>query len=223
MYQILEIMAGLAAPGPDFLDKTFMWLKVQLISELFFYTGLTAVKLAFLLFFKRLGHNVNRFNWFWWPVVGFVLAQYFICIGTVEYRCLLPTVQDLVGYCSTRESGDFTSVTLKFNCAMDVLSDFLSKSTFVLAAANLITDCFGRQLSSSRSGFCGTYELPLPRNSPSSACSRSRLSPWPSPLHVRLIWLPQPGITVSLTRAISGCGLLSSHALVSYPPTCTQP
>ncbi len=215
MYMILQVMAGLAAPGPDFFDKTFLWLKVQLISELFFYTGLTAVKMAFLLFFKRLGHNVNRFDWFWWPVVGFVLAQYFICIGTVEYRCLLPTVEDLIGFCSTRESGDFTSVTLKFNCAMDVLSDFFSKSVFALAPAYLMTDCFGWQSSSSRSGFCGMSESRLPKNSPSSACSRSLSSPWPSPLHVRPTWLPQLGITVSLTRAISGCGLPSSHVSVS--------
>lgn len=221
MYKILEVMAGLAAPGPDFFDKTLVWLKVQLISELFFYTGLTAVKMAFLLFFKRLGHNVNRFDWFWWPVVGLVLAQYFICIGTVEYRCLLPTLEDLAGFCSTRQSGDFTSVTLKFNCAMDVLSDFLSKSVLALAAAYPMTDCFGWQSSSSRSGFCGTSELRLPKSSPSSACSRSRSSPWPSPLHVRPTSLLQPGITVLLIRAISGCGLPLSHALVSYPLTGT--
>ncbi|KAK3293113.1 uncharacterized protein B0H64DRAFT_403529 [Chaetomium fimeti] len=125
MYEILEVMAGLAPPTPDFADKTLRWLKVQLIAELFFYTGLTAVKLAFLLFFKRLGHNVNRFNWFWWPVVIFVVAIYAVCLGTVEYRCLLPSIEDVTGYCSSPELGNFTAITLKFNCAMDVFSDFL--------------------------------------------------------------------------------------------------
>ncbi|KAK3302915.1 uncharacterized protein B0T15DRAFT_258943 [Chaetomium strumarium] len=125
MYQVLQVMAGLAPPGPGFIDKMLLWLKVQLISELFFYTGLVAVKLAFLLFFKRLGHNVNRFDWFWWPVFGFVLAVYAVNLGTVEYRCLLATVEDVVGYCSSRQSADFTAITLKFNCAMDVFSDFL--------------------------------------------------------------------------------------------------
>lgn len=125
MYQILEVMAGISPPTPDFFDKVLLWLKVQLIAEIFFYTGLTAVKLAFLLFFKRLGHNVNRFEWFWWPVVGFVLAIYAVCLGTVEYRCLLPTVEDIMGYCASKEASAFTALTLKFNCAMDVLSDFL--------------------------------------------------------------------------------------------------
>ncbi|KAK4460393.1 hypothetical protein QBC42DRAFT_348055 [Cladorrhinum samala] len=125
MYKILPVLGGFAAPGADFVDKTLTWLKVQLIAELFFYTALTAVKLAFLLFFKRLGHNVDRFKWFWWPVTVFVVATYAVCLGTVHYRCLLPTFEDVVGYCASKESGDFTVVTLKFNCAMDVLSDFL--------------------------------------------------------------------------------------------------
>ncbi|PSR75301.1 hypothetical protein BD289DRAFT_399406 [Coniella lustricola] len=125
MYEILDVEAGLAAPGVDFIAKTELWLKVQLISELFFYTSLTSVKLAFLLFFRRLGANVHHFSLLWWPIVALVGILYIICIGTVEYRCLLPKLEDITGYCSSKTSGDFTVITLKFNCAMDVLSDFL--------------------------------------------------------------------------------------------------
>ncbi|KAK3986952.1 hypothetical protein QBC44DRAFT_332243 [Cladorrhinum sp. PSN332] len=124
MYDILKVMAGLAPPGPNFVDQTLMWLKVQLIAELFFYTSLAVIKLAFLLFFKRLGTNVNRFNWFWWPVVVFVVIVYAVSLGTVEYRCLLPTFEEVMGYCSSQKASNFTALTLKINCALDVISDF---------------------------------------------------------------------------------------------------
>jgi hypothetical protein len=123
MYEVLAVEAGLAAPGADFLERGLLWLKVQTIAELFFYTTLAAVKFAFLVFLKRRGRHVHRFNWLWWPVVTLILVFYVLCIGTVGYRCAHP--EDLEGYCSAR-SADDTLAVLMVTCVLDVVSDFLS-------------------------------------------------------------------------------------------------
>ncbi|KAK3946142.1 hypothetical protein QBC46DRAFT_402509 [Diplogelasinospora grovesii] len=155
MYQILNVAAGLEAPAADFFDKEFLWLKVQLSAEILFYTSLTAVKLAFLFFFKRLGNNVNRFNWYWWPVVLFVLAIYFVSMGNIQYRCLLPTAEDLLGYCISDDANNFTAITLKFNCAMDVFSDFL----IILIPVSLLWNV--RMRLAKKMAFVGLFSLSL--------------------------------------------------------------
>jgi hypothetical protein len=129
MYWLLGALAGTeqSTSLADVFKKQKLWLKVSLVVQLFFYTSLTAVKLSFLLFFRRLGDRVPKFNWFWWPVVLFVLAIWFASIGNTQYECELGSTELLNGYCSTEPANNFTAITLKVNCALDVLSDFLSK------------------------------------------------------------------------------------------------
>jgi hypothetical protein len=126
MYEVLAVEAGLASPDSTFVEKILTWLKVQLIAELFNHTALAAVKLALLLFFKPLGRNVNRFDWLWWSVVASVLLFYIISVGTMDFRCYIPTLEDIEGYCSSRPAADFNLAVLKVTCAFDVVSDFLS-------------------------------------------------------------------------------------------------
>lgn len=127
MYWILAVDAGTAAPAADILSKQIVWLRVSLAVEIFFYTSLTAVKLSFLFFFRRLGENVRRFNWYWWPLTMFVLAIWVAAIGNVQYKCEVGSIVQLnTGFCVSEAASRFTSDTLKANCALDVLSDFLS-------------------------------------------------------------------------------------------------
>ncbi|PSR77156.1 hypothetical protein BD289DRAFT_378065, partial [Coniella lustricola] len=126
MYWILDVDAGRAPPTADIYEKQILWLKVSLTVEIFFYTGLTAVKLSILFFFRRLGDNIHRFKLYWWPVTLFVLAIWFACLGNVQYHCEIGTVQQLdTRYCTTEAASQFTSVTLIVNAALDVLSDFM--------------------------------------------------------------------------------------------------
>ena len=128
MYRILAVDAGTETAPADIFAEQILWLKVTLVVEIFFYTSLTATKLSFLFFFRRLGDKVRGFHWYWWPVTVFVLAVWIACIGNVQYQCELGSIQQLnYGYCASEAGSAFTSITLKVNCALDVFSDFLSK------------------------------------------------------------------------------------------------
>lgn len=125
MYYILDVSAGLATPDADFVVRVIRFARIQFVVELFFYTTLFAVKLSFLLFFRRLGHRVNGQQYIWWPVFIFAWISYAVSVGDIQYVCELGPIETLETYCFSASATRFTVATLKANCALDVFSDFL--------------------------------------------------------------------------------------------------
>ncbi|KAL9002679.1 MAG: hypothetical protein Q9188_004405 [Gyalolechia gomerana] len=132
MYQFISITSGQLWPPPaSFVKDTENYYKGSVVVLVFFYTSLWAVKFSFLLFFRRLGHNVTGWHKvFWWSVFGFTVATYLVCIGDIQYSCLAVPLPKLFQHCSTDGAIHYQLVTLKFNCAVDVLTDYMSQSLF---------------------------------------------------------------------------------------------
>ncbi|ETS85982.1 hypothetical protein PFICI_04007 [Pestalotiopsis fici W106-1] len=129
MYYVLNVQAGLELYDQTrFFPDMKRWLLVSLIVELFFYTSLLLIKLAFILFFKRLGQRIKFFKWIWWPVLVVTLGSYFGSVGNVDYKCLIAPVETILQECNTASSIGFVVTTLKANCALDIFTDFLSKN-----------------------------------------------------------------------------------------------
>ena len=98
MYENIAVSTGqLFPPPPDFPHNTETYLRRTVVVISFFYTGLWAVKLSFLLFFKRLGQNVRNQKLLWWAVLAIIAATYFACLGTIEYHCLAGTFLYITG------------------------------------------------------------------------------------------------------------------------------
>lgn len=132
MYWTLQISQGateLTTSLEEFFEKLKLWLRVTFLAAIFFYTSLTAVKISFLLFFRRLGDRVYGFKWYWWPTLFFVLSTWVIGIGTTakEAECELPKNLEVLFYeCQASTFTSFDSATIKVMCVLDILSDFLS-------------------------------------------------------------------------------------------------
>ncbi|CAN8095351.1 unnamed protein product [Discula destructiva] len=131
MYWTLEISQGtaqLTVSLEEYFEKLKLWLRVTFLASIFFYTALTAVKLSFLLFFRRLGDRVYRFPWYWWPVLAFVLCTWIIGIGTSakEADCTLPKNIEVLFYeCQASSFTSFDTAVIKAMCVLDIVSDFL--------------------------------------------------------------------------------------------------
>ncbi|KAL8705269.1 MAG: hypothetical protein Q9201_001600 [Fulgogasparrea decipioides] len=97
LYDYYAIQAQKKLPGPDFQDKYAAFLRTIVPFTLLFYSTLWAVKLSFLLFFWRLGSKVRGHNIWWWVVLGITVAAYIACIGDVDYRCCLSSMEWIVG------------------------------------------------------------------------------------------------------------------------------
>lgn len=61
------------------------------------YTALWSVKISLLFFFRGLGHNVKKQRIVWWSAITFVLGTYAVCIGTIDYRCLVSPIKNTNG------------------------------------------------------------------------------------------------------------------------------
>lgn len=133
MYWTLRISEGdaeLTISLEDFFEKLKLWLRVTFLAAIFFYTSLTAVKISFLLFFRRLGDRVYHFDWYWWPTLFFVLTTWVIGIGTSakEADCELPKSLEVLFYeCQASKFTSFDAAAIKAMCVLDVVSDFLSR------------------------------------------------------------------------------------------------
>ena len=128
MYYTMIVAAGLELPSADFASISESYFKSTVAVIILFYSCLWSIKISFLLFFRRLGKNVKHQKLLWWPVFGFTIATYFACIGTIQYPCLVRSFEYLATHCATPSAISFQQVTLKLNCAWDVLTDFLSRS-----------------------------------------------------------------------------------------------
>lgn len=119
-------------PLPSFvvelMNKQKVVLKAMLVCKLFFYTSLTSIKLSFLFFFRRLGHNINRLNYLWWSNLIFTLMVWLICLGNTQYHCLIGPPDKINGVCNQKAATDYARTTLQANCGLDVASDLASTS-----------------------------------------------------------------------------------------------
>ncbi|KAL8889133.1 MAG: hypothetical protein Q9192_006063 [Flavoplaca navasiana] len=81
LYENIAVSSGqLYPPPPDFSRRTEGYLRRSVAVIIFFFTGLWSIKLAFLLFFKRLGQDVRHQDKVWWVVLSITIATYVACV-----------------------------------------------------------------------------------------------------------------------------------------------
>ena len=97
LYDYYAILAGQKIAGPDFLDTYAKFLRAVVPFNVLFISTLWAVKLSFLLFFRRLGSKIRGHAIWWWIVLCITIATYFACIGDTDYRCCLKSMGWIVG------------------------------------------------------------------------------------------------------------------------------
>ena len=97
LYAVQAVSSGRELPGAGFVSQAEQYLRLSAGYFVLFYTSLWSVKVSFLIFFRRLGKNVNHQNAIWWSVSGIVIAGYVVAIGTIRWNCSLPPLQTILG------------------------------------------------------------------------------------------------------------------------------
>lgn len=132
MYRYMQVTIsrdlGISVPE-HFADETSRYYKGSLITLASFYTSLWAVKLSFLLFFKRLTADINFLRIQWWIIFAVTILSYPACFTTVQYRCIVPSLGRFSRECADDEAVFWNYFSLRFNCALDIATDCLSKNT----------------------------------------------------------------------------------------------
>jgi hypothetical protein len=121
-YRVMNTLAGIELPPrPGLtLDTTRRALRGLLVIYILFYSALYSIKFSFLIFFRRLGHNVRRQNLLSWSVWCSTIASYIISIGLIPYQCLANSSSR--GHCGTKP----VIRHLLVSAILDVLTDLAS-------------------------------------------------------------------------------------------------
>lgn len=96
MYEVIAVESGQLYPPPSDLPnhaQAYLLRSVAVIA--FLYPGLWAIKLSFMLFFRRLGQNVSGQNTLWWTILVIVIATWLACLGTIQYGCLAASFEHI--------------------------------------------------------------------------------------------------------------------------------
>jgi hypothetical protein len=127
MFVFPRVARGWQAPPPDFQSEFERFLKGSAAFIFLFYTCLWSIKLSFLWFFRRLYRHVGRWMIFWWVILAITLASWVVCVGDIEYDCLVEPLEKIMTHCQGDNSIKFQRGTLIANCVLDVVTDILSK------------------------------------------------------------------------------------------------
>lgn len=93
LYRQFGFTAQSIVPTPTNLAAERALLRSEVPLVMLFYTCLWAVKLSFLLFFRRLGQQVRGQKFWWWCVFGVTVATWVTSITTIQWNCNLKPVE----------------------------------------------------------------------------------------------------------------------------------
>jgi hypothetical protein len=127
MYLNSAITRGVQMPPADFVQRSEGFLKASAAVVFLFYTTLWSIKLSFLFFFRRLYVNVGSWMRFWWLIFAVTVATWAVCVGNIEYKCLVRPLMEVATHCSGDSSRRFQRITLILNCVLDLVTDALGK------------------------------------------------------------------------------------------------
>lgn len=123
--------------GASFFTDTLQGLKAFGSTSVLSIIGIWLVKLNFLLFFYRLGHQVRKYRIFWWIVLVFCIACGAACLGLMQYRCLFGDVETIFVQCNQFSVLKSTYYRVIMTSVLDVLSDVARKSEYHRPASSL--------------------------------------------------------------------------------------
>lgn len=89
--------------------------------------GIWSIKLNFMLFFYRLGHQIRAYRIFWWISVFVVMSCGIVALGIIPYRCHFLPVLEAIAECGTPDSLSHVYIMYIVSVALDAFSDLISK------------------------------------------------------------------------------------------------
>lgn len=97
MHQMVASSGGELVAPPEFIQQLRSYARGLVVFYWLYFTGLWAIKLSFLLFFRRLGNRVRGQSLIWWTVLALTIASFFTVVAVIDYRCLLGSMDVMLG------------------------------------------------------------------------------------------------------------------------------
>lgn len=125
---MIHVQNRLAVPGPDFPDRMSAGLRASGIVLILNIVGIWLIKLNFLVFFYRLGHQVRAYLIFWCVAVVIVVGCGAVLLGIIPYSCSFDdNFSHQTHQCASVSSVSHIYTMYKLSIVLDVLSDAISE------------------------------------------------------------------------------------------------
>ncbi|MCJ1307638.1 hypothetical protein MMC25_001285 [Agyrium rufum] len=126
MYMVIAVQDNqTTAPPPDFNSQLTTYLRGTLTAYILSYSALWSIKIAFMVFFRRMGDMVHRQALVWRVILGIILACYVVCVSISNNKCLVGSAMEILDHCQTKQAVDREYLALKVATALDILTDML--------------------------------------------------------------------------------------------------
>lgn len=89
LYDLIRLQFGKTLYTPSAEAYSLLFNKYVIAFNILFYSSLWAVKLSFLLFFRRLDKSVRRKRYWWWFVLVVTVGSWAGCVGDIQWDCTL--------------------------------------------------------------------------------------------------------------------------------------
>ena len=96
LYLVFDVETG-SPPPPTFLSSLVTFLHAGFAVVFLQLCGLWAIKLSFLVFFRKLIHNVTGILTWWWCVLIVTVAGWVLSVGIQEYECTFASIDQVAG------------------------------------------------------------------------------------------------------------------------------
>ncbi|KAK4184623.1 hypothetical protein QBC35DRAFT_539852 [Podospora australis] len=109
----------------DLIARAALGLHALLASYVMLCTSLWLIKFALMAFFRGLGRKMRSQRILWWSVLVYIVASYFVAIGTMDWQCLTSNPLDMSANCDgrPRDAVYFVFTANRIQLAMDISSD----------------------------------------------------------------------------------------------------
>ncbi|KAI1768439.1 hypothetical protein GGR53DRAFT_462406 [Hypoxylon sp. FL1150] len=125
LYDLVHLADGNFVPGPDFEENTMAALRGFAGSTILANLGVWTIKLSFLLFFYRFGHQLQRFLILWWFVFVVVITSGITQVGITQFDCMLGDIDTILGTCRSSSNLHRTHRLYIISVSLDIFTDFL--------------------------------------------------------------------------------------------------
>lgn len=130
VYKLVDVENGNIIPDVTFVQTTLNALRGSGASLTIAVVGIIAVKVNFLLFFRRLGAQITMYLIFWYVVLFITIACGAASLGLMGYKCVFGEFEYIASTCSQRdvlrESFNFQIVSVVLDIFSDIFSKFFS-------------------------------------------------------------------------------------------------
>lgn len=147
IFKIERVLYGEVVYPLDFKEQVDLFLKLQFSIITLFWTSLWAVKLSFLMFYRKILAGLPGHLIWWRLILVFTVLAYLGCQATNLKSCTPISnyfhigmricdigccpILTVIGACESRQNTYFQNLNLYYSTAVDVLCDVLSKNLFL--------------------------------------------------------------------------------------------